>query len=115
MARHAINVTVCDPTGAANVTDVRRALASPSAGPALGEARKRTLFAAKFAQAQVLAPNRVPDFAFLAMGFDLNGTWGPSSLRILDFTAALRYFSLRNLKYASSDAPSKSSRARSRR
>jgi hypothetical protein len=89
MARLAIYVTVCDPSGATNLTDVRKALASSSAGPALGEARKRTRFAAKVAQAQLLAPDWVPDFAFHPSGFDLNGAWGPSSPRILDSTAAL--------------------------
>jgi hypothetical protein len=89
MARLAIDVSVCDPTGASNLTEVRKALASSSAGPALGETRKRTRFAAKVAQAQLLAPDRMPDVAFHPMGFDLNGAWGPSSLRILDFTAAL--------------------------
>jgi hypothetical protein len=31
----------------------------------------------------------MPDVAFHPMGFDLNGAWSPSSLRILDVTAAL--------------------------
>jgi hypothetical protein len=55
MERHAIDVSVCDPTGASNLTEVRKALASSSAGPALGETRKRTRFAAKVAQVQLLA------------------------------------------------------------
>jgi hypothetical protein len=85
MAWHAIDVTVCDPIGSSNMTDARKALSSPSAGPAIGEARKRVRFAAKITQAQLM----VPDFAFHPMGFDLNGVWGPSVLHILDFTAAL--------------------------
>jgi hypothetical protein len=89
MARHAIDVTVCDPIGSSNLTDARKALSSPSAGPAIGEARKRVRFAAKITQAQLMVPDWVPDFAFHPMGFDLNGTWGPSALHILDFTAAL--------------------------
>jgi hypothetical protein len=89
MARHAIDVSVCDPTGASNLIEVLKALASSSAGPALGETRKRTQFAAKVSQAQVLAPDWMPDVAFHPMGFDLNGAWGPSSLRILDVTDAL--------------------------
>jgi hypothetical protein len=89
MARLAIDVSVCDPTGASNLTEVRKALAVSSPGPALGETRKRTRFAAKVAPAQLLAPDWMPDVAFHPMGFNLNGAWGPSSLRILDFTAAL--------------------------
>jgi hypothetical protein len=92
MARHAIDVSVCDPTSASNLTDVRKALASSSASPALGETRKRTQFTAKVAQAQLLAPDGMPDVAFHPMGFDLNGAWGPSSLRIPDVTAGLQLF-----------------------
>jgi hypothetical protein len=119
MARHAIDVSVCDPTGASNLIVVLKALASSSAGPALGETRKLTQFAAKVSQAQLLAPDWMPDVAFHPMGFDLNGAWGPSSLRILDVTDALSsscplLCPLRNLKYESGGAPSKSSRARSR-
>jgi hypothetical protein len=90
MARHAIDVSVCDPTGASNLTEVRKALASSSAGPALGEALKRTRFASKVAQARLLVPDWMPDVAIHPTGFDLNGAWGPSSLRILDVRAALR-------------------------
>jgi hypothetical protein len=86
MERHAIDVSVCDPTGASNLTEVRKALASSSAGTALGETRKRTRFAAKVAQAQLLA---LAGHRHSSDGFDLNGAWGPSSLRILDVTAAL--------------------------
>jgi hypothetical protein len=43
MARHAIDVTVSDPIGSSDLTDVRNTLSSPSAGPAIGEARKRVL------------------------------------------------------------------------
>jgi hypothetical protein len=75
MARHAIDVSVCDPTDASNLTEVRKALASSSAGPALGETRKRTRFAAKLAQAQLLAPDWMPDVAIHPMGLDLNGAW----------------------------------------
>jgi hypothetical protein len=74
MARLAIDVSVCDPTGASNLTEVRKALASSSAGPALGETRTR--FAAKLAQAQLLAPDWMPDVAIHPMGFDLNGAGG---------------------------------------
>jgi hypothetical protein len=73
MARHAIDVSVWDPTGASNLTEVGKALASSSAGPALGETRRRTRLAAKVAQAQLLAPDWMPDVAFHPMGFDLNG------------------------------------------
>jgi hypothetical protein len=89
MARHAIDVSVCDPTGDSNLTEVRKALASSSAGPTLGETRKHTRFAAKVAEAQLLAPDWMPDVTFHPMGSDLNGAWAPSSLRILDVTAAL--------------------------
>jgi hypothetical protein len=34
-------------------------------------------------------PDWVLDIAFYPVGFDLNGAWGPSALRILDFAAAL--------------------------
>jgi hypothetical protein len=40
MARHAIDVTVCEPIGSSNLTEVRKALSSPSDGPAIGEPRK---------------------------------------------------------------------------
>jgi hypothetical protein len=89
MARHAIDVTACDPIGSSNLTDVRNAPSSPSANPAIGEERNWVRFAAKKTQAQLMVPDWVPDFAFHPMGFDLNGTWGPSALHILDFTAAL--------------------------
>jgi hypothetical protein len=89
MPRHAIDVTVCDLIGSSNLTDVRKALSSPSPGPAIGEARKQIRFAAKIAQAELVVPHWVPDFAFHPMGFDLNGARGPFTLHILDFTAAL--------------------------
>jgi hypothetical protein len=89
MGWHAIYVTVCDPIGSSNLTDVRKALSWPSLGPAVGEVRKRVRFAAKITQAQLMVPDWVPDFAFHPMSFDLNGAWGPSALHILDFTAAL--------------------------
>jgi hypothetical protein len=73
MAQHAIDASVCDPIGSSNLTDVRKALSSPSAGRTIGEARKRARFAAKITQAQVMVPDWVPDFAFHPMGFDLNG------------------------------------------
>jgi hypothetical protein len=89
MGRHAIDVTVCDPIDSSNLTDVRKALSSPSTGPAIGQARKRVRFAAKITQSQLIVPDWVPDFAFHRMGFDLDGAWGPSAQRILNFTAAL--------------------------
>jgi hypothetical protein len=89
MARHAIDVTACDPIGSSNLTDVWKALSSPSAGPAVGETRKRVRFAAKITQVQLMVPDWVPDFASHPMGFDLNGAWGPSALHIPDFTVAL--------------------------
>jgi hypothetical protein len=60
-----------DPTGSSNLTDVRKVLSSPSAGPAIGEARKRVRFPAKRTQAQLMVPDRVPDFAFHPMGFSI--------------------------------------------
>jgi hypothetical protein len=57
MARHAIDVTVCDPIGSSNLADVRRALSSPSPGPAIGEARKGVRFAAQITQAQLMVPD----------------------------------------------------------
>jgi hypothetical protein len=80
MARHAVDVTVCDPIGSSNLTDVRKALSSPSADLAIGETRTRVRF---------MVPDWVPDFAFHPKGFDLNGAWGPSALHTLDVTAAL--------------------------
>jgi hypothetical protein len=46
MARHAVDATVFDPVGKSNLTDVRRALSVPDAGPAIGEAHEHTRFAA---------------------------------------------------------------------
>jgi hypothetical protein len=67
-------MNLCDPTCASNLTEVRKALASSSPGPALGETRKRTQFAAKVSQAHLLAPDWMPDVAFHPMGFNLNGS-----------------------------------------
>jgi hypothetical protein len=80
---------VCDPIGSSNLTYVRKALSSPSASPAVGEARNRVRFAVKITQAQLMVPDWVPDFALHPMGFDVNGAWGPSALHILELTAAL--------------------------
>jgi hypothetical protein len=68
MARHAIDVTVSDPIGSSNLTDVRNALSSPSAGPAMVEMWKRVRFAANATQAQLMVPDWMPDFAFHPMG-----------------------------------------------
>jgi hypothetical protein len=78
MARHAIDVPVCDTIGSSNLTDVRKALSSPSAGPAIGEAWKRVRFAAKIAQAQLVVPDWVPDFAFHPNGFRSQWCMGPA-------------------------------------
>jgi hypothetical protein len=48
---HAIDVTVCDTIGSSNLTDVRKAMSLPSAGPAIREARKWIRFEAKIAKA----------------------------------------------------------------
>jgi hypothetical protein len=88
-ARHAIDLTVCDPFGCPFLTDVRKALSSPSAGPGIGEALKWVLFVAKITQAQLLRPDWVPEFAFHPIGFDLNAGRDPSVQRILDLTVAL--------------------------
>jgi hypothetical protein len=113
-ARHAIDVTVCnniDTIGSSNLTDMRRAFSSPSAGPALGEARNWFRLAAKLTQEQLMVPDWVPCFAFHPVSFDRAS--GTSSLRILDFTAVLS--PRRNLKLASRAGLSKSFHARSRR
>jgi hypothetical protein len=89
MARHAIDVTVCDTIGSSNLTDVLRALSSPNAGPAIGEARQRVRLAAKITQAQLIKPDWVPNSAFHPVGFDLSVAWGPSALRLLGSIAAL--------------------------
>jgi hypothetical protein len=68
MARHAIDVTVCDTIGSSNLTIVSKALSSPSAGPAFGEAQKRARFSAKITEAQLMVPDWVPCFAFYPMG-----------------------------------------------
>jgi hypothetical protein len=86
MVRRAIDVTVCDHNCSSNL---RKALPSPSAGLAVGEARKRVRFAAKITQAQLNGAWLGAGLAFHPMGFDLKGTWVPSALHILDFTAAL--------------------------
>jgi hypothetical protein len=65
MARHAIDVTACDTIGSSNLTDVRKALLTPNAGPTIGEARKWVRFAAKVTQAQFMVPDWVLDVAFV--------------------------------------------------
>jgi hypothetical protein len=64
MARHAFDVTVCDTIGSSTLTDVHKALSSPSAVPAIGETRKRVRYAAKITQAQLLVPDWVPESPF---------------------------------------------------
>jgi hypothetical protein len=115
MGRHAIDVTVCDPIGSSNLTDVRKALSSPSTGPAIGQAQKRVRFAAKIIQSQLIVPDWVPDFAFHRMGFDLDGAWGPPAQRILNFTAALDSQTATEPKVVSGADLFKSFPARSRR
>jgi hypothetical protein len=73
LVRHAVDVTVCNTFCSSNLTVVRKAMSSPSYGPAIDEARKRVRFAAKITQAQLMVPDWVPEFAFHPMGFDLNG------------------------------------------
>jgi hypothetical protein len=51
MARRAVDVTVCDPIGSANVTTVRHALSLAVAGPAIGDAQKRARFAVNITEA----------------------------------------------------------------
>jgi hypothetical protein len=114
MARHAIDVTVCDPIGSSNLTDVRKALSSPSAGPAIGETRKRVRFAAKISQAQLMVPHWVPDFAFHPMG-SISMVHGVHVRYIfLTLQLLLAPRPRLNLKLASSAALSKSSLGRSR-
>jgi hypothetical protein len=62
MARHAIDVTAYDPVGSSSSTDARRALSMPDVGPVIGEARNRTRFAAKVAQAQPFKRGWISDF-----------------------------------------------------
>jgi hypothetical protein len=88
-----------------NLTRCGNLYRHPALDP-IGEARKRVRFAAEMPQAQNMVPDWVQDFAFHPMGFDLNGSRGPSIL------ASLRG---RNIFLVSSAARSKSFPARSRR
>jgi hypothetical protein len=40
-------------------------------------------------QGAAVGPGWTPNFSFHPMGFNLNGAWGPSALRIVDFTSRL--------------------------
>jgi hypothetical protein len=85
----AIDVTVRDTVGVNNVSLVRKGLTSPGAGAAGSEKRKRKEFIKKVRRDAAVAPDRTPDFSFQLMGFEFNGSWGPSALRITDFTSRL--------------------------
>jgi hypothetical protein len=87
-ARHAIDVTVGDSIGSSTLTGVRKASSSPSAGPAIGEARTQVQFEAKTTQAQLMVPDWVANFSLQPMGFDLSVALGQYVLCIPDFTAA---------------------------
>jgi hypothetical protein len=87
--RHAIDVTVRDTVGPDNLSLVRKGLTSPGAGAAGSEERKRKEFIKKVERGAVATPGWTPDFSFHPMGFDLNGAWGPSAFRIVDFTSRL--------------------------
>jgi hypothetical protein len=58
MARHAVDVTVYDPIGSSNLTDVRKALSSPSADPAIGETRDAgSIYGARLGAGLCLSPH----------------------------------------------------------
>jgi hypothetical protein len=114
MARHAIDVTVCDPIGSSNLTDVLKALSSPSPGPAIGETRKRVRFAAQITQVQLMVPDWGPDLPFTHW-VSISMAHG-NHLRYIFLTLQLLLAPRPrlNLKLASSAALSKSSVGRSR-
>jgi hypothetical protein len=86
---HAIDVTFRDTVGAHNLSLVRKAITSTGAGAAGSEERKRKEFIKKVERGAAVAPGWTPDFFFHLLAFDLNGAWGPSALRIVDFTSRL--------------------------
>jgi hypothetical protein len=69
--------------------NTRKGLASPGAGVAGSEERKRKEFTKKLERGAAVAPGLTADLSFHPIGFDLNGAWGPSALRIVDFTSRL--------------------------
>jgi hypothetical protein len=72
-----------------NLSLVRKGLTSPGPGATGPEERKRKEFIKKVERGAAVAPGWTPDFSFHPMGLDLNGAWGPSALRIVDFTSRL--------------------------
>jgi hypothetical protein len=60
MARQAIDVTISDIIGSSNLTDVRKALLSPSADPAFNDVRRWARFAATITQVQLMVSGTHP-------------------------------------------------------
>jgi hypothetical protein len=86
--RHAIEITVRDTVGA-HLSLARKWLASRGAGAEGSVEAKRNEILKKVERGAAVAPVWTPDFSFHPMGIDLNGAWGPSALRIIEFTSRL--------------------------
>lgn len=66
---------------------VRRSVIASGGAAAIVAAERELKILARCRRGVAAKPEWEPAFAFHAEGFDLNGGWGPSMLRLLDFCA----------------------------
>lgn len=66
-------------------------------GAAIAKAENKIEFGVKCRRGSTAQPGWVPSYVFNAMGFDLNGGWDPSVLKVLDFCARTRAHAMSTL------------------